>query len=202
MNDLTIPSIWIRRISGRVKYNYLSISLPLLGSHYYHNHTQGWKSATFLVLFCAAFIVWTVQHHFLMLGNHIFDHHNLKLITHCMAESIDSLVSTLAHWGMWLGWPWRVWADRRRSTGHLSQIHNSDEKPFLGISWYIVKSMWLEEMAAIVKDAAGVLSFWLCASLWCGLWESSRWKVGGNKQNTMWHSYNFKISLIFGLTHP
>ena len=121
---------------------------------------------------------------------------------HCMAESIDSLVSTLAHWGMWLGWPWRVWADRRRSTGHLSQIHNSDEKPFLGISWYIVKSMWLEEMAAIVKDAAGVLSFWLCASLWCCLWESSRWKVGGNKQNTMWHSYNFKISLIFGLTHP
>ena len=81
MNDLTIPSIWIRRISGRVKYNNLSISLPLLGSHYYHHHTQGWKSATFLVLFCAAFIVWTVQHHFLMLGNHIFDHHNLKLIT-------------------------------------------------------------------------------------------------------------------------
>ena len=113
---------------------------------------------------------------------------------HCMAESIDSLVSTLAHWGRWLGWPWRVWADRRRSTGHLSQIHNSDEKPFLGISWYIVKSMWLEEMAAIVKDAAGVLSFWPRASLWCCLWESSRWKVGGNKQNTMWHSYNFKIS--------
>ena len=99
-DDLRIPSIYTRRIWGRLNYNHLPSSLPLLCSHHHHYHTQGWKFANFLVLFCAAFenitiqIVWTVQHHFLLLGNHIFENHNLKLITHCMAESIDSLVST------------------------------------------------------------------------------------------------------------